>query len=77
LGIASRGWRAAGPWVPGPQDQAIAGCMLRSRSVDGNETWLTRVFAAAIARRSLRGVAVEVVRAENDFERATTADQMW
>jgi hypothetical protein len=26
---------------------------------------------------SLRGVTVEVVRAENDFERATTADQMW
>src|SRR5215472_7872147 len=76
----------------------------RSRSVDGNETWLTRLFAAAMApieggnsarerideavqlgvwKRpvdvsvSFRGVAVEVVRAENDFERAATADQMW
>src|SRR5260221_588584 len=28
LGIASRRWRAGGPWLPGPQDQAIAGCML-------------------------------------------------
>ena len=26
---------------------------------------------------SFRGVAVEVVRAENDLERAATADQMW
>src|SRR5438132_13972755 len=26
---------------------------------------------------SFRGVAVEVVRAENDFERAATADQEW
>ena len=26
---------------------------------------------------SLRGIAVEVVRAENDFERAAAADQMW
>ena len=26
---------------------------------------------------SFRGVAVEVVRAENDFARAATADQMW
>jgi hypothetical protein len=26
---------------------------------------------------SLRGVAVEVVRAENDFERAAATDQMW
>ena len=70
--------------------------------MDGNETWLTRLFAAAMARRSkeairrerideavqlgvwkrpvdvsvpFRGVAVEVVRAENDFERAATADQ--
>src|SRR6266852_5759823 len=76
----------------------------RSRSADGNETWLMRFFAAAIARRSkgdparehvheavqLRvrkcpvdvsvpfgGIAVEVIRAENDFERAAAADQMW
>src|SRR5467141_3021865 len=26
---------------------------------------------------SFRGVAVEIVRAENDLERAATADQMW
>src|SRR5207245_1736028 len=26
---------------------------------------------------SLRGVAVEIVRAENDFERPTATDQMW
>jgi len=26
---------------------------------------------------SFRGVAVEIVRAENDFERPTLADQMW
>jgi len=26
---------------------------------------------------SFRGVAVEIVRAENDFERPTAADQMW
>ena len=73
--------------------------------MDGNETWLTRLFAAAMARRSneairrasastkpsssefgkrpvdvsvpFRGVAVEVARAENDFERATAADQIW
>jgi hypothetical protein len=77
----------------------------RSRSADGNETWLTRFFAAAMARRSkeaiparervdeavqfgvwkcpvdvpvsFRGVAVEIVRAENDFERPTATDQMW
>jgi len=77
----------------------------RSRSADGNETWLTRFFAAAMARRSkeairrasastkpsssasgsarltypyrFRGVAVEVVRAEDDFKRSTATDQMW
>src|SRR3981189_3440024 len=88
----------------------------RNRSADGNETWLTRFFAAAMARRSkegipggaapgegsgpagervdkavqfgvwecpvdvsvsFRGVAVEVVRAEDDFERAAAADQQW
>src|SRR4029077_18323635 len=26
---------------------------------------------------SFRGVAIEIVRAENDFERAAAADQMW
>src|SRR5437879_2418296 len=77
----------------------------RSRSADGNETWLTRFFAAAMARRSKEairrasastkpsssasgsarltypyrscGIAVEIVRAENDFERPTAPDQMW
>ena len=74
----------------------------RSRSADGNETWLTRFFAAAMARRSKEAIrrasastkpsssasgsarltypyrlAVEIVRAENDFERPTATDQMW
>jgi hypothetical protein len=72
--------------------------------VDGNETWLTRLFAAAMARRSKEAIrrasastkpsssesgnarltypyrsAVSPSKsfAENDFERAATADQMW
>jgi len=76
-----------------------------AQSADGNETWLTRFFAAAMARPveggdparervdeavqfgvwkcpvdvsvSFRGVAVEVVRAEDNFKRPTAADQMW
>jgi hypothetical protein len=73
--------------------------------VDGNETWLTRLFAAAMARRSKEAIrrasastkpsssesgsarltypyrsAVSPSKsfaAENDFERAAAADQMW
>ena len=76
----------------------------RSRSADGNETWLTRFFAASEgtpveggdpAREgvdeavqfgvwkcpvdvsvSFRGVAIEVVGAEHDFQGAATADQL-
>jgi hypothetical protein len=63
----------------------------RSRSADGNETSLTRFFAAAMApvergnpakcpvdlSVSFRGSTIEVVCAEYDFERAAATDEMW
>src|SRR2546430_2631903 len=60
--------------------------MLNGTAVEGGDPARERVDEAAQfgvwkcpvdVSVSFRGVAVEIVRAENDFERPTATDQMW